>query len=734
MFPHVNEPAPLVLLALASVLMLGIEAWRRASARARNAAAEAAAVHTELEAARDRNWELAEREERYRDLVKAQGDVVLRKDLAGRVTYVNDVFCDIFGRTRAETIGGAFAPDLPDGETPRMLGSFAGLALPPHRVLFDQRVLTTLGPRWFAWEEFAIRDEEGKLREVQTVGRDITDRKAVEDKLAETLDEAHAANRAKGQFLAAMSHEIRTPMNGVLGMTNLLLDTKLTPAQRTYAEAVKRSGEALLSIINDILDYSKIEAGRVDISEGPLDLRGALESVCELLSPRAFEKGLEIVAEVDPQVPLRLKGDDTRIRQVLINLAGNAIKFTETGGVVLRACLDTYSYTDDIAHVVIEVEDTGIGIEPADVEAIFEEFAQADQSHARRYEGTGLGLAISRHLVTAMGGTIEVESAPGRGSLFRVSLPLAAVEPALPRRETLKGLRIVMLEDRTVLAASLAKSARLAGADVRLAPTVELLIETIQDAPADILVCPIDTAEGPGAEIVARARAFAPGIDAIVLLRPQDRDRLAALLGQDGNPTMFPRIFDGYLVRPVRASSLLARLEALMGDVKPVRQSLRHEAAAEEEEPGVSPQWNTRLSVLVVEDNDINALLTRTLLERDGHRVVLARHGQQALDVLDQEGDAVDIVLMDLHMPGMDGFEATRRVRALADARSSLPVIALTANAMADDRHTCLAAGMDDYLSKPVAPDALARMLALWAHRRSELGLAPEDAERANLA
>lgn len=743
-----NEPAPLVLLALATVLLFGVEAWRRAAARARAHKAEAAKAEAELETLRDKNWELAEREERYRDLVKTQGDVILRKDLMGRVTYVNDVFCGTFGKSRAETIGLPFAPDLPEGETPRLLGSFSGLAVPPYRVRFDQRVLTAAGPRWFAWEEFAIRDEDGKLREIQTVGRDITDRKAIEERLTGTLDEAQAANRAKGLFLAAMSHEIRTPMNGVLGMTNLLLDTKLTPAQRSYAEAVKHSGEALLSIINDILDYSKIEAGKIDIAEGPLDLRGTLESVCELLSPKAFEKGLEIIAEVEPQVPLRLSGDETRIRQVLINLAGNAIKFTEKGGVILRARLDSYSYTDDRANIVVEVEDTGIGIEPAAIEVIFDEFAQADQTLARRYEGTGLGLAISRHLVTAMGGEIEVESAVGRGSLFRVSLPLAAVEPATPRRETLSGQRIVMLEDRPILAASLARTARLAGADVRLVSTGEALIAALEEEPADVLMCPIDTAEGPGAELVARARAFAPGIDALVLLRPQDRDRLPALIGQEGNPAMFQRIFDGYLVRPVRASSLLARLEALMAGTGSIRSAAvpernqertherhhdrRHER--ETEEIGEAREWNARLNILVAEDNDINALLTRTLLERDGHAVRIARNGQEALDALDDEGAPFDIVLMDLHMPGMDGFEATRRIRALADERSSVPIIALTANAMADDRQTCLTAGMDDYLSKPVAPDALARMLAAWSGRRSDLGLAPSDAARANLA
>lgn len=734
-----GEPAPLVLLALATVLLLGVEAWRRASARAKAHRAEAAKAEAELETLRDKNWELAEREERYRDLVKTQGDVILRKDLMGRVTYVNDVFCQTFGRSRTDTLGLPFAPELPEGEPHRMLGSFSGLAMPPHRVRFDQRIVTVAGPRWFAWEEFAIRDDDGKLKEIQTVGRDISDRKVVEEKLAGTLDEAQAANRAKGLFLAAMSHEIRTPMNGVLGMTSLLLDTKLTPAQRSYAEAVKHSGEALLSIINDILDYSKIEAGKIDIADAPLDLRGTLESVCELLSPKAFEKGLEIIAEIEPQVPQRLSGDEARIRQVLINLAGNAIKFTESGGVILRARLDSYSYTDDVARIVIEVEDTGIGIERDAIDVIFDEFAQADQTLARRYEGTGLGLAISRHLVTAMGGTIEVESEIGHGSHFRVSLPLAAIEPAMPRRASLAGQRIVMFDDRPILAASLARSARLAGAEVRLVSTGEMLIAALEREPADVLMCPIDTAEGPGAEIVARARAFAPGIDAIVLLRPQDRDRLPALIGQEGNPAMFQRIFDGYLVRPVRASSLRARLEALMSGTAPtfprenIRDDYRH-SGVEREEIAPAPRMSAGLNILVAEDNEINALLTRTLLERDGHTVRVASNGQEVLDALDDDGAPTDIVLMDLHMPGMDGFEATRRIRALADERSSVPVIALTANAMADDRQTCLTAGMDDYLSKPVSPDALSRMLSDWSCRRSDLGLAPADAARANLA
>lgn len=725
-----DHPSLLVVMGLGAVLALVFEAWRRVRrSEAARRAAEAA-----IETLRDENWAIAEREERYRDLVQTQGDVVIRRDLVGRLTYVNDVFCHTFGREPSEVIGAAFAPGVPEGEKPRLLGSFAGLALPPHRVRFDQRVVTTQGPRWFAWEEFALRDEENRLREIQTVGRDITDRKETEERLAVALDEAQAASRAKSQFLAAMSHEIRTPMNGVLGMTNLLLDTRLTPAQRSYAEAVKRSGEGLLAVINDILDYSRIEAGKVHIVEAPFDLRATLESVCELLSPRAFEKELEIIAETGPHVPARLLGDETRVRQVLINLAGNAIKFTRKGGILLRARLDSYSGADDRAEIVIEVEDTGIGMEPSTLDVIFEEFSQGDQGHARRFEGTGLGLAISRHLLTAMGGTIAVESEPGRGSLFRVKLGFGVVEPAAAPRETLAGVEVLILDDRPILAASLARSARLAGAAVRLAPTGDDLVAALGEKTADILICPIDTDEGPGAELVARARTIAPRLAAIVLLRPQDRDRLPGLIGLDATPSIFPGVFDGYLVRPVRASSLLTRLEALAFRE---RQACAPASHAERDAPSeAAPAWGTRLNVLVAEDNEINALLTRTLLERDGHTVRVACNGEEVLAMLDAT-EPTDIVLMDLHMPGMDGFEATRHIRALADRRSSLPIIALTANAMAEDRQMCLAAGMDDYLSKPVTPDALARALALWSNRRSALGIAADGDEaggKTNLA
>ncbi|MDO9127022.1 MAG: ATP-binding protein, partial [Parvibaculum sp.] len=530
------DRTPLLLLGLVAVLMLGLEAWRRASARARAHKAEIETLHARIETLRDEKWEIAEREERYRDLVRAQGDVIIRKDLRGRLTYVNDVFCDTFGKLRTEVIGNTFLPDLPEGERPRMLASFSGLSMPPHRIRYDERALTTRGPRCIAWEEFAIRDEDGKLVEIQAVGRDVTERKDAEEKLAVALEQAKEANRAKSLFLATMSHEIRTPMNGVIGMTKLLLDTKLDPAQRSYAEAVRASGEALLNIINDILDYSKIEAGKVTLEEAAFDPRRVLESVAELLAPRAFDKGLEIVTEISPAVPRMLMGDEARIRQILLNLAGNAIKFTVSGGVVLRLSRTAVpaqgAQRSDNKRVglVLEVEDTGIGMDEQAREHIFDDFAQADQSHARRYEGTGLGLAITKRLVGAMEGRIDVESEEGRGSIFRAHLPLrlALGQHDGPAPTPLSGLSVIVLNDPPLVGAALARAASAAGADTRLVTDREGLLRALDAGPVDIFICPIDGSAGDGAALAAHARGRVPGLGTLMLLRPQDRDRLVA--------------------------------------------------------------------------------------------------------------------------------------------------------------------------------------------------------------
>ncbi len=374
-----------------------------------------AKLENSLKNASAMNMRLHESEARYKGLVDAQGDAIFRRAADSRLTYANDAFFKLFGLTPKEAIGYPFAPELhPDSRAP-MFGSFAGLETGRARVRYDQHVRTAYGWRWIAWEDYAVRDAFGRLVEVQSVGRDITERKALEDALTEARDRAEAGSRAKSGFLATMSHEIRTPMNGVLGMARLLLETELKPEQLTYAEAIRQSGEALLSLIGDILDFSKIESGMMTLDEDEVELRPIVEGVVELLGTRAHSKGVEILSIIAPSVPIAIRADGMRLRQVLTNLVGNAIKFTERGGV----SIDVRPIEGRERRILrFEVRDTGVGVPAAKREEIFSEFVQADSSHARRFGGSGLGLAISKRLVEAMGGEIGIEPGPGGGSAF----------------------------------------------------------------------------------------------------------------------------------------------------------------------------------------------------------------------------------------------------------------------------------------------------------------------------
>src|SRR5499427_859167 len=367
------------------------------------------ALRIRAEALSDRNWELKESQERARGFLEAQGDVIVRRDADGRITYANDAFCTLAGRGRDALIGESFLPKVIEQ------GAIA-LADDGARS-HDQKIATTDGPRWIAWREVTVRTGQGA--EVQSVGRDVTDRARAERALADARDQAEAANRAKSRFLAVVSHEIRTPLNGILGMSDLLLDTALTPEQSTYTRAVKTSGETLLALIEQILDFSKIEADRLDLESQPFDLHALVEETVELIAPRAQAKDLAVASYVADTVPRQVVGDAARLRQVLLNLASNAIKFTDQGG--LSIVVERGSDPDAI---VIAVHDTGIGIATDEQERIFHEFEQADHSAARAFLGTGLGLAISRGIIERMGGHVGVESAPGAGSTFRVTIAL----------------------------------------------------------------------------------------------------------------------------------------------------------------------------------------------------------------------------------------------------------------------------------------------------------------------
>src|SRR6185437_6712020 len=394
----------LIAAAAAATALSAFALWRQ-----RAAVAAARAAEARNEELSDRLWELREAEERARSLLEAQGDLIVRRDSAGRITYANDAFCALAGRTRDALIG--TTEELPILER-------GALAVQPDGTrVYDQKIASGSFMRWIAWREVTVRGEAGT--EVQGVGRDVTNRVEAEHALGHARDQAETANRAKSRFLAMVSHEIRTPLNGMLGMADLLLDTPLTAEQLTYAKAAKTSGETLLSLIEEILDFSKIEAGKLDLQARPFTLAAMVEEAIELMAPRAQAKGIEIASFVDERVPAEVVGDAARLRQVLLNLVGNAVKFTDKGGVAV--VVEPGNAANEIRF---EVRDTGIGLKTEDLARIFLDFEQADGSSKRGFGGTGLGLAISRRIVERMDGHITVTSKQGAGSTFVVSAPL----------------------------------------------------------------------------------------------------------------------------------------------------------------------------------------------------------------------------------------------------------------------------------------------------------------------
>jgi len=620
------------------------------------------------------NARLNQSEARYKGLVDAQGDAIFRRDAENRLTYGNDAFFKLFGLDAASAIGHPFTPELHPGN-PRVGGFVeSGRA----RTRYDQHVWTARGFRWIAWEDFAVRDSHGRLVEVQSVGRDITERKNLEDALTEARDKAEEASRAKSGFLATMSHEIRTPMNGVLGMGRLLLETELRPEQRTYAEAITRSGEALLTLIGDVLDFSKIEAGMLQLDEDEVDLRLLLSGAAELLCQRAYDKGVEICTVVAPQVPRRIRADEGRLRQIINNLMGNAVKFTEAGGVCVEASLVD-------GGLRIEVRDTGVGVDLSKRRAIFDEFVQADSSHARKFGGTGLGLAISKRLVESMGGEIGVDARSGGGSCFWFTLPLAVATVAMDSAP-LHGLRVAVISRNAILRE---------GLQLQIAASGGVAAETAQEADVFLL----DAGTGNRPELGTPPREGAP---ALVLLAPNARAALANIRA-DG--------FAGYLVKPIRQSSLVTQLlQCRAGSA---------EAPAVRTEAGAAPatacgasntQAGDGLDILLAEDNPINMLLIRELLRRRGHRIKEVTTGTDAVKAA---GEAeFDLLLTDIHMPGMDGIEAARAIRAdeAGSGRRRMRIVALTADVLEAGKHACLEAGMDGFLTKPVNPLELEEM------------------------
>jgi len=533
--------------------------------------------------------------------------------------------------------------------------------------------------------------------------------KSARDEAVRLANEADEANRSKSQFLANMSHEIRTPMNGVMGMTDLLLDTSLSPRQRKLAETVGRSAEQLLGIINDILDFSKGEAGKVVLDLADCSIREIVEDVGDLLAPRAHAKGIELAHFVAPDAPPLVRADAGRLRQILTNLVGNAIKFTESGEVAIT--VGWKDGDDGRSRMRFEVRDTGIGIDPEAHEHVFSAFSQGDATTTRRYGGTGLGLAISKNLVELMGGTIGLDSARDVGSRFWFELPLE-VSPESP--SVAAAVRVDFAKARVLVVDDNATNREILQHQLL---TWQMRATSVPDAGAALESLRSAVAEGDPFELLILDRHM-PGIDGAELARRIRADETLAaphmilLTSMARDARSEPSELDGieaHLTKPVRQSDLFDAITRVLSGLH-----VAPNASDAVDPPDARPERGSRGLVLVVEDNEVNQTVAREMLDHLGYRVHVVEDGVRALEVL--EAGQYDLVLMDCQMPRMDGFEATREIRRREADRAGdrTPIVALTANAQGSDRQRCLDSGMDDYLAKPFSRESLGAVLDRW--------------------
>jgi len=648
-----------------------------------------------------------------------QHAIVGRTDERGIITFANDKFCSVSQYTREELLG----------QDHRILNSeyhgkefFAGLwKTIKSGEVWKGEIKNRAKDGSFYWVDSTIvpfRDGLGKPKQFIVIRMDITGLKRIEEELRAAKDAAEGASRAKSEFLANMSHEIRTPMNGIIGMTELALDTQLTVEQREYLNMVKTSAASLLTLINDILDFSKIEAGKLDLDVADFSLRQSIGETLRALGFRAHQKGLELAWRVAQDVPDYLAGDASRVRQVLVNLVGNAVKFTERGEVVVEIERDPTS-TGAIVVLHFCVRDTGIGIAKEKQDMIFGAFTQADSSTTRKYGGTGLGLAITRRLVDLMGGKLWLESEPGVGSAFhftiRFELASAQPTPFYPDPKILSHASILVVDDnetnRIILVEMLGRWGMQVATAKDAREALEILGRAGSQAPRfAAVISDLQMPHMDGFEFVENIRKSAQFGRIPVLM-------LSSSAQQGEHERCRQLGISAHLAKPIQPSELLdAILSAL--SLHAIEPSQTQDKTQDETQLLPQSNWRQGMKVLLAEDNAVNRTLATRLLQKHGHTVVVVENGRQALEALERE--TVDLVLMDVQMPEMDGLEATAAIREKEKKTGDhLPIIALTAHAMKGDREKCLAAGTDDYLTKPIRTADLFAAVERLAHAKT---------------
>jgi two-component system, sensor histidine kinase and response regulator len=723
-FPIPNQPdgvntQPALMLAvpiaLISILIAGITLVASVAGRQ---AELAAGLKAEVGRRRALEQEAEGGRARLQAIFDAVADAIVTIDRKGHIQQWSSGAQRIFGYAPQEIVGENLTALMPESHRPQDAGYVEALvATRDARAIGMGRELTGIRKDGseFPTELTVSEVRNGGEIFFTAILRDITERKRAEAELVRAREEAEAANLAKSQFLATMSHEIRTPMNGVLGMANLLQSTALDQRQRRLLDNVTRSGEALLAIINDILDFAKIEAGKFELSEVPFDARETIAELTELLAERCTKKGIEFVYFVDEAIPAQLVGDPTRLRQVLVNLVGNAIKFTEHGEILVELALARS--TPDAVILNIAVADTGIGIQPEQKARIFEAFHQIDSSMTRARGGSGLGLAITRQLVELMGGDLSVDSEFGRGSRFSFAVafkyPPSVADPG-PLARRMPGPLTALLADANTVSARIISQYL---AEWRVATTIastldetDVVLRAAEAAGQPFGVVVLDVRGlGPEALDLAKAiRARAPRTE-VILLVGLDRYMVDRGLETVGALSILPK--------PVHPTELFDALTAAATDPaarNPAPRLGRHAP------PNEHPDFAAR--ILVAEDNAVNQEVATGILESMGCRVVTAPHGRAAVKLFAQE--PFELILMDCEMPVMDGIEATRRIRQMeammqalpdgADPRRRTPIVALTAHALSEVRDRCLEAGMDDFVAKPFEERQMAAALMRW--------------------